>query len=103
MEFSPRLAPDDFRAAFTAAQGWGTFEQKSADSVSTAELSVKWGTVPLKTLRLSPKLRNTDEVTVTYAGKKLSANVMANESSTEITLSQPVTVAAGEQLKVVLQ
>ena len=26
--FAPRLAPDDFRAAFTAAEGWGTISQK---------------------------------------------------------------------------
>jgi non-lysosomal glucosylceramidase len=103
IEFIPRLTPDDFRAAFTAAQGWGTFEQKIADGTTTAELSVKWGEVSIQTLHLSPKLTNTDEVTVTYAGKKLSANVVTNESRNEITLSQPVNVSAGEQLKVMLR
>ena len=26
--FAPRLGPDDFRAAFTSAEGWGTIAQK---------------------------------------------------------------------------
>ena len=54
-KFSPRLAPDEFRAAFTAAQGWGTFEQKIADGMSTAELSVKWGEVSLQNTPLVVK------------------------------------------------
>ena len=28
LAFAPRLSPEDFRAAFTTAEGWGTFSQK---------------------------------------------------------------------------
>ena len=28
LAFAPRLSPENFRAAFTTAEGWGTFSQK---------------------------------------------------------------------------
>ena len=51
--FAPRLSPDDFRAPFTAAEGWGTFEQKRHDGQLSAAIDVKWGRLKLKTLRLA--------------------------------------------------
>jgi non-lysosomal glucosylceramidase len=100
--FDPVIQPQDFRAPFTAAKGWGTFEQKMANGSMTAELRVNWGEVSIQTLRLSSTLADTEEFTVTYAGQKLTANVLAGKNGTEITLSQPVDVSAGEALKVVL-
>jgi len=55
--FAPRLtrpatpgAPSTFKCAFTTAQGWGTFEQRTEDGREGAELLVKWGSVRLRTL-----------------------------------------------------
>jgi hypothetical protein len=101
--FDPVIHPGDFRAPFTAAKGWGTFEQNIANGSMTAELRVNWGEVSIQTLRLSSTLVNADKVTVTYAGKELTANVLTDEDGAEITLSQPVDVSAGEVLKVVLR
>jgi len=39
--FEPRLAPEDFRAAFTAAEGWGTFHQKRDAAGLRAGLEVR--------------------------------------------------------------
>jgi hypothetical protein len=51
--FAPQLAPADFRAAFTAAEAWGTYQQRLTESTLVAELTVRWGTVRLRTLALS--------------------------------------------------
>ncbi|MFO0952097.1 MAG: GH116 family glycosyl hydrolase [Isosphaeraceae bacterium] len=53
--FAPRLSPDDFRAAFTAAGCWGSYAQtRTADSL-TARLTVRYGLLRLKTLAVAPR------------------------------------------------
>ena len=41
--FAPRITPDDFRAAFTAAEGWGTLVQKRQAGKQTNRVEVSWG------------------------------------------------------------
>ena len=60
--FAPKLNPDKFRGAFTAAEGWGTYAQEIHDkdegkgSVLTARLTLKWGQLHLQTITLlSPR------------------------------------------------
>jgi hypothetical protein len=35
--FGPKLSPNDFRATFTAAEGWGTFEQTQGSKNSETQ------------------------------------------------------------------
>ena len=41
--FAPRLSPDDFKAAFTAAEGWGTFSQQRKGGKQVHTLAVAVG------------------------------------------------------------
>ena len=51
--FAPKLSPEDFKAPFTAAEGWGTFEQKRLPGKGwTARLRVAHGSVTLREIRL---------------------------------------------------
>src|SRR5208283_3058445 len=52
LAFAPRLSPENFRAAFTTAEGWGTFAQKDDDGRRKATVDVRWGKLALKTLAL---------------------------------------------------
>ena len=54
MAFAPKLTPENFRSAFTAAEGWGTYSQVRKGGRLHAALDVKWGKVELKTLSLTP-------------------------------------------------
>ena len=51
--FAPRLSPDDFKAAFTSAEGWGTYQQKAEGGARTAELTVRWGSLRVRTMSLA--------------------------------------------------
>ncbi len=48
--FAPNMSPEDFKCAFTSAEGWGTFWQKRASA--EYGLQLRWGQMRLKTLSL---------------------------------------------------
>ena len=51
--FDPKIGPDDFKAPFTAAEGWGTFEQKMTPGKGwTARIRVRHGDLTLNEVRL---------------------------------------------------
>jgi len=50
MGFAPKLSPDDFRAAFVAAEGWGTFSQQRQADRQTETLEVRYGRLRLASL-----------------------------------------------------
>ncbi|WP_165220203.1 GH116 family glycosyl-hydrolase [Aquisphaera insulae] len=54
LAFAPRLTPGDFRAAFTGAEGWGTYSQRVAGDGFTASIRVRWGRLGLEELKLVP-------------------------------------------------
>jgi hypothetical protein len=51
--FAPRIHPEDFRAPFTAAEGWGTFAQRREEGNLTATIDVKKGRLALRVLGLA--------------------------------------------------
>ncbi|MBK8978940.1 MAG: hypothetical protein IPM29_23820 [Planctomycetes bacterium] len=52
LAFAPRLRPDDFRCAFTAAAGWGSFAQVRERGVQTARVELRHGRLRIAELGL---------------------------------------------------
>lgn len=52
LAFGPRIRPEDFRAAFTTAEGWGRFTQKVDSGTQTAGIELRYGKLRLKELAL---------------------------------------------------
>ena len=51
--FDPKIGPEDFKTPFTAAEGWGTFEQKRlAGGGWSARFKVAHGSLTLREIRL---------------------------------------------------
>lgn len=48
--FAPRLTPENFKSAFTAAEGWGTFSQIREDNSQKNIIKIQWGRLRLKTM-----------------------------------------------------
>jgi non-lysosomal glucosylceramidase len=48
LAFDPRLTPDNFRAAFTTAQGWGSYSQKRQGNKQSLTLNIRWGSLRLR-------------------------------------------------------
>jgi non-lysosomal glucosylceramidase len=70
LEFRPRLSPDNFRAAFTAAEGWGTYDQQFEDGVQTCRLEVKYGRLRLRSLAVTAAGFQPTQAEVMVAGEQ---------------------------------
>ena len=99
--FAPRLTPENFRAPFTSAEGWGTFEMKAEGGRQNAELQMKWGKLRLKSLSLpAPKNGSVESVKVTIDGKPVSAKASIENQKLLVRLADEQTLAAGQKLTV---
>lgn len=73
--FAPRLRPEDFRAAFTVAEGWGTYRQKKNEGGQQHHIQLAYGQLSLSSLSfevLDGELKKQVEVYVN--GKKVSVS-----------------------------
>jgi len=60
--FAPKLSPEDFKCAFTSAEGWGSYSQKVQAGKLTAEIAVRWGKLKLQTIALDSSTATASEV-----------------------------------------
>ncbi|MCA0900817.1 GH116 family glycosyl-hydrolase [Microbulbifer agarilyticus] len=94
--FKPRLtANGDFKSAFTAAEGWGSFAQTD----NRIELKLHYGELSLKTLSI-----RRGEIAVPSKLETSRGMAMVSQSGKDITLAfdEPLQLAAGETLSLVL-
>ncbi|HUT35303.1 MAG TPA: GH116 family glycosyl hydrolase [Planctomycetota bacterium] len=102
--FAPRLTPDDFRAAFTAAEGWGLFTQKRQGNVQANRIEVRWGKLRLKTLALAVREGlKTPTVAVTVAGKPVEASSSVKDGRLLITLAGELMLGEGQTFEALIK
>jgi non-lysosomal glucosylceramidase len=101
--FAPRLTPENFRCAFTSAEGWGTFSQKVEGRMQKAEITLKWGRLRLRTLALglTPTVKP-EKVTVSIGGRPVAATIAEKEGKAVVVLGDGLVIAEGEKLSVTL-
>jgi uncharacterized protein (DUF608 family) len=97
--FAPRLTPEQFKAAFTAAEGWGTFSQSFDGSAFNAALDVKWGQLKLRTMALAlPPGANATKVVASLGGKGTPATLALEGKRIVVTFTSEIIIAAREKL-----
>lgn len=101
--FAPRLTPENFRAPFTAAEGWGTFSQQREGPTQRATVDVRWGRLRLRSLALElPAGARPAKVTVRLGEQTLAAAHAVDGSRCTVTFASEITVPEGGSLRVVL-
>jgi non-lysosomal glucosylceramidase len=101
--FAPRITPEDFRCAYTAAEGWGSYAQKRTGTSQTHTVEVRRGSVPVRTLALAvPKGATLRDARATVGGSVVAATPTQDEQRVTLTLAQAVTLEAGSALTVEL-
>jgi len=101
--FAPRMTPDDFRAAFTAAEGWGTLAQRRSARAQTGEIAVRRGRVRVRTLALElPEGTTLGEARVTLDGASIAVTARQDGRRVLLTFADGATVEAGIALRATL-
>jgi hypothetical protein len=98
--FAPKLTPENFKCAFTSAEGWGSYSQRADGERRTAEIALRWGRLRLKTIALENE--SATEAAVMFGGKTSAARLKRVGKKVLLTLKTPVTISAGEKLEVQL-
>jgi hypothetical protein len=99
--FVPRLTPENFKAAFTTAKGWGSFTQKRHGKSQLDTIELKWGELRLRKLTFElPEQVSLTKAEVTLAGKKIKASSKQNDRQVDIELDFDVFVKAGKALEI---
>lgn len=96
--FAPRLTPENFKCAFTGAEGWGSFSQKVSAETALFEICVKWGKVPLKSVALG--INKTASVHVEFDGQPVAFQYEQQDECLLLTLKGRIQVGAGETLTI---
>jgi uncharacterized protein (DUF608 family) len=101
--FAPRVTPDDFRAPFTAAEGWGTISQKRDEKSQRQQVEVKYGKLRVKTLAFEvPEERLVGKVTVRAASQPIEASHVQEGRRVTITLAREAQIGEDHGIEVQL-
>ena len=100
--FSPKIKPQNFKAPFTAAEGWGTYSQQLGGSAMEAQVKINWGSLKLKTIRLDPQGFAPEQVELLYQGQPIQAQLKRVDGLAIIQLAEALELTEGNQLDVLL-
>jgi non-lysosomal glucosylceramidase len=99
LAFAPRLSPEDFRAAFTTAEGWGAFRQKRDGRTQQNAIELKHGKLRLRTLVLElPEKLTEPKATVTVSGKDVAVQQAVEAGRIRLSFAADLTLEAGANL-----
>jgi non-lysosomal glucosylceramidase len=101
--FAPRITPEDFKIAFTGAEGWGAFTQQREGNVQREKLELAWGKLAVKTLAFEAigDLQPT-QVAVMLNGETVAAALRVEHPRLHVTLPARKTITAGQVVEVTL-
>ena len=97
--FAPRLSPENFQAAFTAAEGWGTFKQTKSEKSISASLTLVAGTLRVRTISLAAPTGKPSAVRVTVNGQGVAATQRVEDGRVVVELAQDQRIGTNQSLE----
>ena len=99
--FAPRLTPEDFRAPFITAEGWGTFAQKRDGGVQSESLHLRHGKLTVRSMSFTLSAGTVPRrVEVKADGKGVVSSFEMEGDRIVIHLGEPFILLAGQALAV---
>lgn len=101
--FAPRLTPDDFRAPFVAAEGWGTYWQKRGPKNAEFGIQLRWGKLRLKTMSLElAEGLSGSTAKVTLGRKPVRAELKVADRRALITFAEEIQLTTENELHITI-
>jgi hypothetical protein len=101
IRFAPKISPENFKAPFTAAEGWGSFSQQRSKDKLLASVAVQYGRLVLSTISLEP-VHEPKRVMVKSGQKTIAAVINKKESEWQIQLKEPLNLLVGDKLTIII-
>lgn len=102
--FAPRVNPENFKAPFTTAEGWGQFFQQVSDGTQSAAIDMVYGQLMLRELSLATAPNaSANTVEVKLAGQSVDCTLENSSGTSLIKFTAPFTIQTGERLDVRLR
>ena len=99
--FSPRVTPEAFRAAFTSAEGWGSFSQDRQANTQTERLDIRWGRLALQQLAFDvPRGKTVRNVSVAIHSEVVKTTYTTQGNRVIIDLPGRISLKAGQTLRI---
>jgi uncharacterized protein (DUF608 family) len=99
--FAPKLTPERFQAAFTVAEGWGSYKQTRAGQKQVSLIDLRYGRLRLITLTFETAAP-ARAARVRLGGRTVPAELRTDGTKVTISLQDPVVLTAGDHLEVTL-
>jgi hypothetical protein len=101
--FAPKITPDNFSAAFTAAEGWGTFTQKRDEKTQRENIAVHWGRLSVESLAFAiPDDFDLTRATVSLDRTVVRSSYTLKDGRVEIKLANGQVVNEDQTLEVAI-
>jgi non-lysosomal glucosylceramidase len=98
--FAPRVGPENFKSPFTAAEGWGTYQQQRTPSGMSCSILVKHGSLRIRTISLAPPAGiAATRAEICHQDSITTCVPAAAEGRVLVTLPADVELHAGESLE----
>jgi len=95
--FAPKITPENFRAPFTSAEGWGTYKQKQHAGTMSVQYYIKYGNLALQTISLQTSSKVT-RAAVQIGMKNIPCNFVQQDNDVRITLAARTDVKQNQKL-----
>lgn len=104
MAFSPKITPENFKSAYTAAEGWGTFEQERINELQYNRIIVNYGKLELETLAFDiAEKRSVSDVTILVNTKEIKCGFKQKGNRVSIALNGRVTIHANQSMQILIK
>ncbi len=101
--FAPKINPENFRAAFTSSQGWGSLQQIRTETSQTNTIKIAYGTLTVQEVAVElPKEKTSGTIKVTVNSQTMDSTIK-KVGNTTVALFDRVELVKNDVLSITIK